>query len=61
MRWEYKLLRYQVKHLDIPSEEIGERLDELGAEGWELVSMFPFSTTQGQISGIVVALKRQLS
>ncbi len=39
-------------------DELTARLNELGAEGWELVSVFDTSMLQGRTRDVVAVLKR---
>jgi len=43
MNWEYKVLR--VEHDDYSSEELSEKFNELGSNGWELVKFEPVLTS----------------
>lgn len=49
-QWEYKLVTHETKkmHKDpAPLEAMSGALNDLGQQGWELVSVAPLSTTQG--------------
>lgn len=49
-QWQYKIVSYETKKLLKEEETLGAMSDAvngLGQEGWELVSVAPFSTTQG--------------
>lgn len=39
MEWEYKVVAINVKGGHVNEEEITESLNDLGAEGWELLSV----------------------
>lgn len=60
--WEYKVLKGQVKGfwvggvLDVP--EFEGALNDLGRQGWELVSMFNTSMGQGTSREVVATFKR---
>lgn len=59
MRWEYKTLAYNKRSFlggNINIDELNERLNKLGGEGWELVSVSANQTWGGQ--GIVLILKK---
>ncbi|MDZ7675357.1 MAG: DUF4177 domain-containing protein [Acidimicrobiales bacterium] len=47
---QYKVVVHETKKLlkdDAVVDEMSKTLNGLGAEGWELVSVAPFSSTQG--------------
>ncbi len=49
-QWQYKLVTQETKKLlkeDGTLDAISETLNDLGQQGWELVSVAPLSTTQG--------------
>lgn len=49
-KWQYKVIVRETKKLlkdSGPLDAVSETLNSLGDEGWELVSVTPFSTTQG--------------
>lgn len=41
MKYEYKFLRFRTN--DIPSGEVHEALNQLGAEGWKVLNFHPTS------------------
>lgn len=55
MRWEYKAIEVKRKFLTggIAVESFQTQLNELGREGWELVSV-----NQNQMHSVVAVLKR---
>ncbi len=55
MRWEYKVIEVKRKFLTggIAPESFQAQLNELGREGWELVSV-----NQNQMHSVVAVLKR---
>ena len=64
MKWEYMTLVLAAKGFwlggSIDGEKLNERLNELGEEGWELVSMFDTNMAQGQTRDVFAVLKRPL-
>ncbi len=62
MSWEYKTLKLGTKGLlggKANEAELEKALNELGRQGWELVSIFTTNQAQGQTRDIVVVLKRR--
>lgn len=63
-RWEYTMLKIDVyrgitgPHIDV--DRIDSRLDELGGEGWELVSLVGANAGEGRTSDLVAVLKRPI-
>lgn len=56
MRWEYKTLKYTKRSFftsAVNSEELEQVLNELGRDGWELVSI-----NQTQMLPSIIILKR---
>lgn len=49
-QWEYKLVTHETKKLHKDQARVdamSDALNDLGQQGWELVSVAPLSTTQG--------------
>lgn len=49
-KWRYKVVTHKTKKMlkeSGPLDAISKELNDLGQEGWELVSVAPLSTTQG--------------
>ncbi len=44
----------------IDTQEVTNKLNELGREGWELVSTGDLNWAQGAIKGLIMILKREL-
>lgn len=60
--WEYKTLKYATGGFfggKIDHEEFEVELNNLGYEGWELVSCFDTSMSQGASRDIIVVFKRK--
>lgn len=61
-RWQYTMLKIDVyrsttgPHID--AAQIGSRLDELGENGWELVSVLGANAGQGATCDLVAVFKR---
>ncbi|MEO3944907.1 DUF4177 domain-containing protein [Gorillibacterium sp. CAU 1737] len=61
MEWEYKTIKTETSGmlggiLDI--EEFDLKLNALGREGWELVSVFDTNQSQGATRFVIAVLKR---
>ena len=65
MKWEYMLLTLAAKTWflggAIDAQKLTDRLNELGADGWELVSTFDTNMLNGQTRDVVAVLKRPAS
>jgi hypothetical protein len=62
-KWEYQVMKVQVGRLlgpKVDADELVGALDELGAEGWELVSAIDTTIHKGSSDEIVLFLKRPL-
>ncbi len=62
-RWEYQTIRFEVKGvmggiLDIDAFQ--EELNQMGQEGWELVTCFDTNMSQGQSRYVIAVFKRKL-
>ncbi|MES2674906.1 MAG: DUF4177 domain-containing protein [Pseudomonadota bacterium] len=56
MRWEYKTLKYTKRSFftgAVDAEELQQMLNDLGRDGWELVSI-----NQTQMQPAIIVLKR---
>lgn len=62
VQWEYRTVKYQTGGFlggKVNEEELDELLNKHGYEGWELVSSFDTSQSQGQSRDIIMVFKRQ--
>ncbi|MBD2102342.1 DUF4177 domain-containing protein [Leptolyngbya sp. FACHB-261] len=64
-QWEYKTIKFFAQGaLDagrIDEREIEDILNELGARGWELVTILPGTRANGELWDFVAVLKREVS
>ncbi|MCC6929909.1 MAG: DUF4177 domain-containing protein [Gemmatimonadaceae bacterium] len=64
MRFEYITLKFAASGWlvggDLDGDAFNERLNLLGDEGWELVSVFDTNMLHGRTRDVVAVLKRQL-
>ena len=61
MKWEFKTLKHPAKGLlggKFVAEELDEKMNELGQQGWELVSVFATNRHQGTTRDIVAVFRR---
>ena len=62
MKWEYMTLMLQATGFmlggKIDADQLTERLNKLGSEGWELVSVFDTNMLDGQTRDVFAFLKR---
>ena len=59
-KWIYRVLVVKKKLLSAEDKEDPEqKLNELGKEGWELVSVIPLSTTSGSTTWMQLFLKKR--
>ena len=61
-RFEYKSVEIKPKSIwtvHVKPEEIDESINKFGADGWELVSIVPYSST-GTTVGFLYTFKREL-
>jgi hypothetical protein len=59
--WEYTTFMLAATGLlggNVDGDVLTAKLNELGAEGWELVSMFDTNRAQGRTRDVVAVLKR---
>ncbi|MGH1493129.1 MAG: DUF4177 domain-containing protein [Acidimicrobiales bacterium] len=58
-RWEYLTLNLETKRLSSKiKDSANEELNELGAQGWELVSVFDTNDRSGRSVDVVGIFKR---
>ena len=58
--WEYKVFETDKSFWGAKDKiNIDNKLDELGRDGWELISVVPLSTTSGSTTGLQFFLKRK--
>lgn len=63
-RWEYMTLQVAATGLlggDVDANALTERLNALGADGWELASAFDTNMSQGRTRDVLLILKRPLT
>ncbi len=61
MRWEYKTIKLDAKGFlggKFNEGELDAFMNDLGADGWELVTAFDTNTTYGQTRDVVAIFKR---
>jgi hypothetical protein len=61
MQWEYKTIKLQTKGFlggKFDEAALDEFMNQLGSEGWELVTGFDTNQNYGQTRDIVVIFKR---
>lgn len=61
IRWEYMVLDSRVTNFFQPNLDgvaLTSRLNELGEQGWEVVSMSAMEMTDGRTRDMVIVLKR---
>lgn len=56
--WEYKVLTYRLRWGGFKYDQIEHDLNELGREGWEMLSSIAPSFGAGQAIEVAVILKR---
>ena len=65
MKWEYMTVMFASSRWflggKLDGKQFNERLNELGEEGWELVSVFDTNYTEGATRDVVAVLKRPLA
>ncbi|WP_211748609.1 DUF4177 domain-containing protein [Paenibacillus sp. Marseille-Q4541] len=60
-QWEYKTMKYKTGGFmggKVDTEEFEQELNEHGMNGWELVSCFDTSISQGASKDVIVVFKR---
>ena len=63
-RWEYNTVIFESKWFvsgRLDGERFQAKLDELGREGWELVSVFDTNIHEGVTAQVVAVFKRPLA
>ena len=65
-RWEYQTITFDfsgwfTRAGNVDGQAIAETLNKVGADGWELVSMFDTNRTDGATRFVVAVLKRPLT
>ena len=64
MKWEYTTVIFESTGLlvsnKLDGEKFNNRLNKLGEEGWELVSVFDVDVTGGSTQEVVAVLKRPM-
>lgn len=65
MKWEYKTLAFAATGWflggKLDGQAMTDRLNELGAQGWELVSVFDTNMAQGSTRDVFAVLKRRIA
>jgi hypothetical protein len=63
MRFEYLTIKFAASGWfaggDLDADAFNARLNEMGHEGWELVSVFDTNMLHGRTRDVVAVLKRQ--
>ncbi len=64
MKWEYMTIMFEATGWflggKLDGKKFTERLNELGEQGWEMVSVFDTNFLQGGTRDVVAVLKRPL-
>jgi len=64
MKWEYMTLMLPASGFflggKIDGQEFTDKLNQLGSQRWELVSVFDTNMTDGQTRDVIAVLKRPL-
>ena len=63
--WEYISFAYETTGFwfagpDVSTQDLDSQLDELGSEGWELVTAVPTARENGKTNALVYTLKRRV-
>ncbi len=63
MKWEYRTLKLDTtKYVfgsDLDATKLDQYMNQLGEEGWELVTAFDTNVGSGQTKDVVAVFKRQ--
>jgi hypothetical protein len=63
MRWQYRPIMLRAGGVvfggAVDGQELTDRLNELGAEGWELVTAFDTNMAHGRTRDVLAVLKRE--
>jgi hypothetical protein len=62
VRWEYKTLKLGTKGFlggKLDEVELETKMNELGKDGWELVSAFDTNQSHGETRDVIVMFKRR--
>ncbi|MBM3988410.1 MAG: DUF4177 domain-containing protein [Planctomycetes bacterium] len=60
--WEYKSVAFEIDptfEASVDRRALEQKLNALGHEGWELVSLLAASDSDGETSGLLAVLKRE--
>ena len=63
MKWEYKTIKLATTGFTggkLDETKLEQFMNELGSQGWELVSAFDTNQAQGETRDVVVIFKRPL-
>ncbi len=64
MKWEYMTLKFATTGFwrggNLNTDTFNQKLNDLGEEGWELVSIFDTNHSQGATRDVVAVFKRSL-
>jgi hypothetical protein len=64
MKWEYLTVKFATSGFllggKLDGDAFNEKLNELGEQGWELVSAFDTNMDQGMTRDVVAVLKRPM-
>jgi hypothetical protein len=65
MKWEYMTIMLPARGLilggKIDGQKFTDRLNQLGSERWELVSVFDTNMLEGKTRDVIAVLKRPLA
>jgi len=63
MKWEYRTVVFPASGWllggKLDGQAFNDKLNALGEDGWELVSVFDTSMAEGQTRDVIAVLKRQ--